>query len=84
MCLGDSVTGIYYHTGGRRAWPELLQVGLQRALPGREVAVINAGISGNTVADGLARLQRDVLDHQPQIVTISFGLNDLARSGEGP
>jgi len=82
VCLGDSVTGIYYHTGGRRAWPELLQVGLQRALPGREVAVINAGISGNTVADGLARLQRDVLDHQPQIVTISFGLNDLARSGE--
>lgn len=84
VCLGDSVTGIYYHTGGRRAWPELLQMGLQRALPGRDVSVINAGISGNTVADGLARLQRDVLDHQPQIVTISFGLNDLARSGEGP
>lgn len=84
VCLGDSVTGIYYHTGGRRAWPELLQMALQRALPGRDVAVINAGISGHTVADGLARLQRDVLDHQPQIVTISFGLNDVARSDEQP
>jgi len=21
VCLGDSVTGVYYHTGGRRAYP---------------------------------------------------------------
>lgn len=81
VCLGDSVTGIYYHTGGQRAWPELLNIALTRALPGCDVTVINAGISGNTVADGLARLERDVLVHQPQIVTINFGLNDLARVG---
>lgn len=84
VCLGDSVTGIYYHTGGHRAWPELLQLALQQALPDCNVSVINAGISGNTVADGLARLERDVLQHQPQIVTINFGLNDLARSGAEP
>jgi len=29
VCFGDSVTGVYYHTGGRRAWPELLQLVLQ-------------------------------------------------------
>jgi len=81
VCLGDSVTGVYYHTGGHRAWPELLQLALQQALPDCDSSVINAGISGNTVTDGLARLERDVLQHQPQIVTISFGLNDLARSG---
>lgn len=81
VCLGDSVTGVYYHTGGHRAWPELLQLALQQALPDCDISVINAGISGNTVTDGLARLERDVLQHQPQIVTISFGLNDLARSG---
>jgi lysophospholipase L1-like esterase/acetyl esterase/lipase len=81
VCLGDSVTGVYYHTGGHRAWPELLQRALQQALPDCDISVINAGISGNTVTDGLARLERDVLQHQPQIVTISFGLNDLARSG---
>ncbi len=39
VCLGDSVTGIYYHTGGYRAWPELLQVALQQALPDCNVSV---------------------------------------------
>ncbi len=82
VCLGDSVTGIYYHTGGRRAWPELLQLALQQALPGQPVQVINAGISGHTTRDGLARLDRDVFLHKPQVVTISFGLNDLTRLSE--
>ncbi len=79
VCLGDSVTGVYYHTGGRRAWPELLQLALQQALPDQPVEVINAGVSGQTTRDGLARLDHDVLRHQPHIVTISFGLNDLTR-----
>lgn len=82
VCLGDSVTGVYYHTGGRRAWPELLQLALQQAIPGHPVQVINAGISGHTTRDGLARLERDVFAHKPQIVTISFGLNDLTRLSE--
>lgn len=82
VCLGDSVTGVYYHTGGRRAWPELLEDALKKALPGREISVINAGISGHTTRDGLARLERDVLRHNPAVVTISFGLNDLTRISE--
>jgi lysophospholipase L1-like esterase/pimeloyl-ACP methyl ester carboxylesterase len=82
VCLGDSVTGVYYHTGGRRAWPELLQLALQQALPEQAIEVVNAGISGQTTRDGLARLERDVFAHQPQVVTISFGLNDLTRLSE--
>lgn len=33
VCLGDSVTGVYYHTGGRRAYPEMVQVALKRLYP---------------------------------------------------
>ena len=79
VCLGDSVTGVYYHTGGRRAYPEMLQIALSRALPDCQVTVINAGISGHTTKDGLARLDQDVLRHAPDVVSISFGLNDLTR-----
>jgi lysophospholipase L1-like esterase len=78
-CLGDSVTGVYYHTGGRRAYPEMLGEALHQASPDSSVKIINAGISGNTTADGLARLRRDVLDHHPQLVTVMFGLNDMVR-----
>ena len=70
VCLGDSVTGIYYHTGGRRAYPEMLGTALILRYPRADVTVINAGISGNTTVNGLKRLQKDVLDHQPDLVTV--------------
>lgn len=79
VCLGDSVTGVYYHTGGRRAYPELLEIALKNAAPKAQITVINAGISGHSTDHGLNRLERDVLQHQPDVVTISFGLNDATR-----
>lgn len=82
VCLGDSVTGIYYHTGGLRAYPEMIAVGLKNLDSRSQVTVINAGISGNTTDQGLARLEKDVLSHQPDLVTVMFGLNDLARSSK--
>jgi len=79
VCLGDSVTGVYYHTGGRRAYPEMLGLALKMAYPQAEVTAVNAGISGNTTIDALRRLQKDVLDHKPDLVTVMFGLNDMIR-----
>lgn len=79
VCLGDSVTGIYYHTGGLRAYPEMIGVGLKLLDPASQASVINAGISGNSTVDALKRLQKDVLDHKPDFVTVMFGLNDIVR-----
>jgi len=79
VCLGDSVTGVYYHTGGLRAWPEMLELAFRQSHPHAAIRVINAGISGHTTTDGLARLEQDVLQHHPTLVTISFGLNDMTR-----
>ncbi|MAT16599.1 MAG: hypothetical protein CMJ46_15170 [Planctomyces sp.] len=79
VCLGDSVTGVYYHTGGRRAYPAMVEIGLRQAFPEADINVINAGISGNTTNDGLRRLERDVLDKHPDLVTIMFSLNDMTR-----
>ncbi len=79
VCLGDSVTGIYYHTGGRRAYPEMLEIALRQVVSQTNISVINAGISGHSTVEALQRLQKDVLDHQPDLVTVMFGLNDMAR-----
>lgn len=79
VCLGDSVTGIYYHTGGLRAYPEMIAVGLKLIDPDAHVTVINAGISGHSTVNGIARLEKDVLEHQPDLVTVMFGLNDMTR-----
>lgn len=84
VCLGDSVTGVYYHTGGRRAYPEMLQLILSSQFPNNKIEVVNAGISGNTTADGLKRLERDVLAHSPHLVCLMFGLNDMGSMDPAP
>lgn len=77
VCFGDSVTGIYYHTGGRRAWPDMLDITLRRAYPKARIKVFNAGVSGHTSGNGLARLDRDVISRKPHLVAVMFGLNDI-------
>jgi lysophospholipase L1-like esterase len=77
VCFGDSVTGLYYHTGGIRAYTDMLGLALQRAYPGAKVETINAGISGHNTVNALERMERDVLQHKPTLVTVMFGLNDM-------
>ena len=79
VCFGDSVTGLYYHTGGRRAYTDLLALSLRRSFPEASVTAINAGISGNDTRDALARIAEDVLGHKPDLVTVMFGLNDMTK-----
>ncbi|MBN8526974.1 MAG: hypothetical protein J0M02_16695, partial [Planctomycetes bacterium] len=44
--------------------------------------VINAGIGGNTTTEMLARLQRDVLAHRPDLVVLMAGTNDCCNSAK--
>jgi len=78
VCFGDSITGIYYHTGGRRAWCELLEVALNRVYPRAKIEMINAGISGNNTAAALQRMEADVLSHNPELLVVMFCMNDVA------
>jgi len=53
------------------------------AVNGYDVKVINAGISGHTSRDMLKRLERDVLSHKPDWVSISCGVNDVWHGEKG-
>ncbi len=44
-----------------------------------EYNVLNRGISGNNTLDVLERLQRDVIEEQPDIVYLLIGTNDMAQ-----
>ena len=79
VCFGDSVTGLYYHSGGRRAYTDLLGTALRRLCPRAEVTTINAGVSGHTTRNALERINADVLELNPSLVTVMFGLNDMTR-----
>lgn len=79
VCFGDSVTGVHYHTGSRRAFTDMLGIALRQVAPQAKVTLLNAGVSGNTTRDGLARLERDVVGVKPDLVIVMFGLNDMTR-----
>ncbi len=79
VCFGDSITGVYYHSGGQRAWCDMLGFALQKAFTGADIEMVNAGISGHTTVNALARIERDVIAKQPHLVVVMFGMNDVTR-----
>jgi acyl-CoA thioesterase-1 len=75
VVLGDSLSAGYGLAPGE-AFPEQLQVQLQAA--GLDVAVANAGVSGDTASDGLARLDWSV-PAEADLVIVELGANDALR-----
>ena len=53
---------------------------LARELPakGIKAEIINAGIGGNTTQMAMSRFDKDVLQKNPDLVVIQFGINDSA------
>ncbi|MFY0184255.1 SGNH/GDSL hydrolase family protein [Stenotrophomonas sp. PUT21] len=81
VAFGHSVPAGYGNTpevNKRDAYPRLLEDALSERYPHAVLNVITAGIGGEDSGQGLLRMQRDVLDHHPRVVTIDYGLNDRA------
>jgi acyl-CoA thioesterase I len=86
VALGDSVTaGCTVGPGmlGEEVYHAVVARELERLFPGSGFDVINAGVGGDNTVGGLVRLQADVLDHSPDLVTICFGLNDSGKGEAG-
>jgi acyl-CoA thioesterase I len=71
VAFGDSLTE-GYRMGPGEDYPAQLS----RLLA---LSIVNAGASGNTTADALARLEKDVLAHEPRVVLLCLGGNDMLR-----
>ncbi|MEO8671315.1 MAG: arylesterase [Tahibacter sp.] len=75
LVLGDSLSAAY-HIAPEAGWVNLLGTRLHDTGGGR---VINASISGETSAGGLARLPALLAEHKPNLVLIELGANDGLR-----
>lgn len=86
VALGDSVTqGVMEHRflDSSSVYHRVLQQRLEEYFPSTTFSTINAGVSGDNAAGGLARLDRDVISHHPDLVLVAFGLNDSLGGSEG-
>lgn len=75
VAFGDSLIA-GYGLPPQDAFPAQLEQALRAA--GRQVRVVNAGVSGDTSAAGLARLDWSVSD-QPNLMLVNLGSNDMLR-----
>lgn len=77
LVVGDSISAAF-GLEIEQGWVELLRERLQRR--GYDHPVVNASVSGDTTAGGLARLPRLLEQHDPDLVVIELGGNDGLRA----
>src|ERR1700676_3455873 len=78
LVFGDSISAGYGLSRVEQGWVTLLQTRLKDEDYGYQV--VNASVSGEPTAGGLARLPRALMLHQPKIVILELGGNDGLRA----
>jgi acyl-CoA thioesterase I len=76
LVLGDSFTA---GLGVSREKTFPVQLEARLLARGEAAQVVNAGITGDTTAGGLARVDRALADKKPNIVILELGANDALR-----
>lgn len=88
LFLGDSVTDCGRDSSGEwflgEGYPNMVSSIIRVQYPEHEILCINKGTSGNQTRHILTRLQEDVLDNHPDIVTLCIGINDVWRFYDRP
>ena len=77
VMLGDSTTDGGMPTAVKKLLDQRIEP------PTVRPSFINAGKGGDNATSALERLEKDVLAHKPDIVTVSFGLNDAGARKPG-
>jgi len=78
VALGDSLTD------DLQGWFNIFQNVLKIGLEDADFNFINSGVSYDTSTDALKRLNRDVLDHDPDWVIVALGTFDAQRLHVAP
>jgi acyl-CoA thioesterase-1 len=76
IVLGDSISAAY-GMDVDQGWVKLLQKKLDKN--NYQHTIYNASISGDTTAGGLARIDRALVIHKPDILILELGANDGLR-----
>jgi lysophospholipase L1-like esterase len=81
VCMGDSITFGVGAGGPSSAYPGKLEGLLRQRFASENIKVVNSGVGGLEVPQGSVLIPRDVVPHNPDLVTVLYGYNDLAPGG---
>ena len=81
VAIGSSSTSGVGASDRKHAYPARLENELRRIWPHQGVRVINKGIGGEDAPQMIARFERDVLSHNPDLVIWQAGTNMMLQHG---
>ena len=81
VAIGSSSTVGLWVLASAATYPEVMRRELLRLRSSATISVINSGRVGDTVQDNVARFERDVLAHRPDLVVWQLGTNDVVWGG---
>lgn len=75
--IGGSITAGGQNTKDpERRYVRQVAAWFEKTFPGLKVRFVNAGIGATNSGYGAARVQRDVIAHQPDLVIVEYAVND--------
>lgn len=77
VAIGSSSTRGLWQSDPARTYPGMLKSELERLRPGLQVSIINSGRNADTIPGNVARFERDVFAHKPDLVIWQIGTNDV-------
>jgi acyl-CoA thioesterase I len=81
VAIGSSSTVGLWVLASAATYPEVMRRELLRLRSNATIRVINSGRVGDTIQDNIARFERDVLAHRPDLVVWQLGTNDVVWGG---
>lgn len=77
VAIGSSSTRGLWQTDPALTYPGMLKSELERLKPGLQVSITNSGRNADTIPGNVARFERDVFAHKPDLVIWQIGTNDV-------
>jgi lysophospholipase L1-like esterase len=81
VAIGSSSTVGLWVIGSASTYPEVMRRELLRLRSNATIKIINSGRVGDTIPNNIARFERDVFAHTPDLVIWQLGTNDVAWGG---
>jgi acyl-CoA thioesterase-1 len=81
VAIGSSSTVGLWVLRSAATYPEVMRRELTRLRSNAPIKVINSGRVGDTIPNNIARFERDVFAHTPDLVIWQLGTNDVAWGG---
>jgi acyl-CoA thioesterase I len=81
VAIGSSSTVGLWVLRSAATYPEVMRREFSRIRSHATIKVINSGRAGDTIPNNIARFERDVFAHTPDLVIWQLGTNDVAWGG---